>query len=124
MVHGVATIVRREEAPRSEYGLHAAVAESFNDQAEVGRIVFQIGVLNDDQVSFAFLQPTANRGPFATVSGHGDKKNSVRVPISQLSRDLGGAVGRSVIDKDELLGCLRELDGENLFDDCLQRGLL
>src|SRR5215469_5866215 len=87
-----------------------AAPEGGQQAQVVVRIVFQIGVLNQDVFSDRFAYAALHRVAFSPIARLGEHANARKG-----ARDLAGAVGGAVIDNDDLF---REserfsLDGEN-----------
>ena len=57
----------------------------------LGGIVFQIGVLNDDEVASGFLDAAAQSGAFAHVAGL-EENPHLEVFLSEVGQDVTGAV--------------------------------
>ena len=86
----------------------------------VGGIVFEVGVLDDDEVSGGLLDAAAEGGALAHVLGL-EQDADLGMGGLQFGEDFAGAVAGAVVDADEFDF---ERDGEDAGDDFPQRGLL
>src|SRR5438477_11272675 len=66
----------------------------------VGGIVFEVGVLNDDEVSRRLLNAATKRGAFAHIPGLKENAN-VRMVGLYLRENFARAVGGTVVDTDQ-----------------------
>ena len=105
-----------------------AVDDRLDEARDVLRVVLEVGVLDDDDVAGREREARAQRRALAHVLGlqvnaHlvaaalslGFGSQAVEPLVGELGEQLAAAVGRPVVDEDELLV---EVDG----DDALRRG--
>ena len=83
------------------------------------RIIFQIGILDDDHGTGRFPDPGLDRGAFSAVfpvNQFQDMAGGVPVLFDPFAAELRGAVGGTVIDENDLqiLVCLPD-DGGDAF---------
>src|SRR5262249_27603483 len=85
-----------------------------NDFGNLGGIILQVRVLDDDDLSRWLSQSMANgcRLPLIHVK---TKEFNPRIPLRQALYYLGRAIGRAVVDNDNFLQKVAKR--ENLFDD-------
>ena len=83
-------------------------------------VVLEVGVLDDDDLAGGVPEPGAQRGALALVDLVEDDRQ-VGVARSHLAEDLAGAVGRAVVDDDDLLA---DRDGADPAEDLVDRLLL
>ena len=120
----IAQVVREEEhamAPekaRAEHDVGVALADQLDELRILFRRVLEVGVLNDDEIAGDRRESAAQRRALAGVGCRSSVKPSSCCRLSRISLD---AVGRSVVDDDELDA---ERDGEHAADDRLDRGTL
>src|SRR5207245_10609049 len=111
------------DEPRSVNHVGPVLDNGLNQALVFGRVVFQIGVLNDDHVSGDVAEAFAQGRPFALIALL--KKNPNRVPLTfplsprgsalghragegviagQLTKNVWRAVGAAIVNDDNLLG--------------------
>ena len=66
-------------------------------------IVLQIGVHRDQHLAARGVDAGGHRGCLAVVSAQGDDTNS-RIDVRDLAQDLQTAVGRAIVDVNDLRG--------------------
>jgi len=104
VANGVPEIEDSVRAGTEEAGPVDDVGFAFDERAEqkgiVGRIVFEVGILDEDEVSCGFLYATAESGSFALVVGL-EKDADLRVRGLEGGENVAGTVGGTVVDADE-----------------------
>ena len=102
------------DEPRAVDDVGLAGEERLQQHVVLRRVVFQVGVLDDQELACRLLNAPAYRRPLALVVRLLEQPDHVRVTGSQRRQDLGRAVGRAVIDHDNLL---RHVDGDDTSDE-------
>jgi hypothetical protein len=108
------------EEARSVNGVGFAFEERAQQQRIVGGIVFEVGVLNENEVPGGFLDAAAESSAFTDVARLQEDAD-LRMSGLEGGENFAGGVGGSVVDADELDV---ERDGEHAGDDLLKSGLL
>ncbi len=95
---GVAAVLP-VQSPRSVYDPESFGARRREERRDVGGVVFEIGVLRDHELPGRVEQGGSDRRPFAPVGVMLEEQDPIAVAVEDRSR----AVGRRVIDDDDLL---------------------
>ena len=120
----VAEVVREQEhavapeKPRAVDDVGVALANQLDELRIFFGRVLEVGVLNDHQIAGHRREPAPQRRAFAGVGLVQQREAERRL---QRVQDLARAVGRSIVDDDELDA---HRDGEHAPDDFLDRGTL
>jgi len=80
----------------------------------VGRVVLEVGVLDQQDIAGRMAQALADGGALALVA-----RQQVQVEVAPrglLAQDIAGAVGREVVDDDDLLLDVAEVDRPYLIE--------
>nr|WP_205699846.1 hypothetical protein [Conexibacter sp. SYSU D00693] len=86
---------------RAEDRVSLVVEQRLQEARDVVGVVLEVGVLDDDEVARGGGEALADRGALAAVDVAADDLDP-RVPGGELLQDAQGAVGRGVVDDDEL----------------------
>ena len=81
-------------------------------------VVLEVGILDDQEFACRLLNAPSYRRPLALVVRLLEQTDDVRVTGNQRRQDLGRAVGRAVIDHDDLL---RHVNGDDTSDEFTNR---
>src|SRR4030095_14681557 len=118
----VAEVVRKQEyamasqKPRSVDDISSPLANQLDQIGEFLGRIFEIGILNHDEISANRAETGAQRRAFAAVFGLQQQGESQLA--LQSSQHVAGAIGRAVIDDDQLRA---KRHGEHTTDDLLDR---
>src|SRR5260221_11334414 len=91
--------MRPREKARSVNHVGATVEHRPDHGSIVPRVIFEIGILHEEIRMLRRRKSKPQRGAFATI--HAVKKTS-NLRMAVLAQELRGAVGRSVIDDNDL----------------------
>ena len=126
--HGVpeqqhARLAAREIA-RAEHGIGAAIEQGTNQDRVFEGVVFQVGILDDREIAGGLLDRGAHGGALAAID-FVSKEANLRMCRRQAFEHGPGAVGRAVVDDDQLaLHVFGKRGGQNLRDASLHHGPL
>ena len=102
--HAVRT-ASHEARPVDHVGF--AFDQGFQKERVLGRIVFEVSVLNDNEVAAGFLNAAAQGCALAHVARLQQHTQRRPILLFQGSKDLAGGVGRAVVDAEQF-----DLEGE------------
>src|ERR1039458_3340308 len=111
---------RAAQKTRAKSSVRLALDQGLEHQRILGRIVFQVGVLNNDVVAGGFLDATAQRRSFAHVIRLQNDAD-LRMLGLQFREDFARAIPRAVVDADQLD---LQRNGEDLLHHLAKRGAL
>src|SRR5438105_15903858 len=105
--------------PRSVHYVGLALDQGFEDMTVFPRIVLEIGVLDDAELAARLLDCRPDRRALTPVAVVAEHPDPIRTGSGDLLGDLGRAVGRAVVDHDDLA---IDAVGKRGVDDALEQG--
>src|SRR5262249_49795470 len=93
--------MRLADEPRAVDDVRVVLDDRLDELGILGRVVLEVGVLDDDDLAGGLAEPGAQRGALSLVAVVEDYLQ-VAVASLHLAEDLAGAVLRAVVDDDDL----------------------